>query len=306
MRVLPALALAACMTKNGYSLDGVDPPLYAPPVVPTTPSVEVIEDRFVWTGEARLDVLWVLDGSGLLADPALLGDAVPAWLDPLRAGPVDYHVGAVSADLALGGVLRAPDGPAWVDPGTPDPVQHLLDVGVGAAPQVQVAGVVALALAAPENAGFLRDDAPLHVVVVSDGEDDGAPLDAAEAVDALTARPAGAVWHCLLVGAPVAADCADTAAVLGGTVGDAADPAGVVALGDALGPPPATFALRRVPDGIESVRVESAIGTMSFDPAPAGTPSASAYTYDAATNSVSLVDYLPLEGDIVVVRYRVR
>ncbi len=132
---------------------------------------------------AVVDVLWIVDNSASLSNERdRLATQFHRFLSVLVQADVDYHVGVTSTDLttpsADRGRLRGD--PRFIDPSTanpdlvfeqavsfPDDLQIRLEEGLAA---------MSTALTAPLiggfNAGFLRDEAALAIIVVSD-EDDG-------------------------------------------------------------------------------------------------------------------------------------
>ncbi|MEQ1503210.1 MAG: hypothetical protein ABMB14_13320 [Myxococcota bacterium] len=133
------------------------------------------------------DLLLLIDNScSMLDEQYALADRLPALLDVLDAVAVDYHVGVVSTDnedpgqqgrLASNGDLR------WVDPSTPsrdDQLAELVLLGNQGSTSEQGLATTVEALtihSATWNAGFLRPDAALSVVAVSD-EDDASAIEA--------------------------------------------------------------------------------------------------------------------------------
>jgi hypothetical protein len=159
----------------------------------------------------QLDVLFMMDNSaGMVGQPEFRRSlpALLAELSALPGGSPDLHAGVISSDLGAGamplgnggcarvggdrGVLqtrpscglppgerfaRAPRGAAA---SINDSLSCMLDLGVlGCGYEHQLAAV-ALALdptATPDNAGFLRPDAHLAVVLFTDEDDCSAPPD---------------------------------------------------------------------------------------------------------------------------------
>lgn len=132
--------------------------------------------------DARVDVLWIVDNSGSLNTERMrLAAQFDRFVDVLIAGGIDYHVGVTSTDMSEGsgdqGRLRGPV--RWIDRSTPDPRESFRRAV--AFPRSDVAleeGLSAMvaALTPPNtlgaNIGFLRPEASLAVIVVTD-EDDG-------------------------------------------------------------------------------------------------------------------------------------
>ena len=140
-------------------------------------------DMFQMPTDVKVDVLWVVDNSGSMYEEqealATNFSGFIGWADALG---VDYHVGVVSTDMddadhsgKLQGTYR------YIDPTTPNPEDVFADnVRLGTMGSGWELGLAAshAALSPPldngYNAGFLRDDAKLTVIYVSD-EDDQSP-----------------------------------------------------------------------------------------------------------------------------------
>ena len=131
----------------------------------------------------RLDVLFVVDDSpGLGRVQAALQEAAGQLLAVAEARGADVHFGVITTDMAAaprsGRLLGTP---AFVTSQSPDLVTELhlrLAPGTGGSETEQgiLAAVTALgpSLTAGDNAGFLRPDADLAILFVSN-EDDGSP-----------------------------------------------------------------------------------------------------------------------------------
>jgi PKD repeat protein len=130
-----------------------------------------------------LDVLFVVDNSaGMTEKQAVLAAGLHAFLDPLLASPVDFHLGVVSTDMSnpaeSGRLLAPPGNPTILTRETADlPVVLAAAVQLGKSGDGFEKGLQAMeaALSPPlvdaENRGFLRPDARLLVLFVSDEED---------------------------------------------------------------------------------------------------------------------------------------
>jgi hypothetical protein len=271
---------------------------------------DVVTEWFTVASPEKLDLLFVLDSSGPLADPTPLVENAAPWLDPLFLRQHDLHLGVVTADLddpAHQGQLIEAQGVKWIDSSTPDPLgvfAELVQVGTGGSPTVQALGATYHALEVHHdtfNAGFLRDDSAVQVIVVSDGDDEtepGLPV-GTEFVDWLDAlRPGGRSLSCLNVGDPVSTDCADIAAGLGGIEGDVADPAAHEAIRAPFQGPQMEFFLSQlpVPQSLE-VAVEQPSGAL-YEFAETED-----WAYDLGRNSVRFLQYVPEQGSVVIVDY---
>ncbi|MHB8419110.1 MAG: choice-of-anchor D domain-containing protein [Myxococcales bacterium] len=165
------------------------------------------EDDFTQQSAAREDVLFVIANTGSMRTkmPAVLA-AVPAFADALAATGLDYHVGVTTTGLTPGldtlwacngGVEGAEAGRLFPADGSAPRIldRTIGDLATALADDLQVGycqyyqqGLTAMQLAltpplstsakdpgTPQpndgNAGFLRDDASLAVVAVSDDDD---------------------------------------------------------------------------------------------------------------------------------------
>ena len=131
---------------------------------------------------AIVDVLWIVDNSGSLTNERdRLADQFDRFLDVLVGAEVDYHVGVTSTDLNSmnGDYGRLRGNPRFIDPNTPDP-QSVFRQMVEFPDNVDIRledGLFAMISAVTPplvdgfNSGFLREEAALAVIVVSDEDD---------------------------------------------------------------------------------------------------------------------------------------
>ncbi len=176
MRPWSLLALAACSEFNI-----IPPPDFD--IVPhelIPPSV-VRSETFTQTTAPKVDVLFVVDNSSSMTEEATkLSVNFPKFLDYFLYSGLDWHVGVVSTNMEApghSGQLLAANGYSFIDTETVEPdavfaamvpyypgVSHSESgrAAVYAALEVLVDGV---------NVGFLRDEAPLHIVIISDEND---------------------------------------------------------------------------------------------------------------------------------------
>jgi hypothetical protein len=144
---------------------------------------ETVVQTIAQTADPESDVLFAVDNSGSMLDEhAALVDNFDAFATFLFQPGVDYHIGIVRAEVSGGGVgeLVGPVHP-YIDPTVPNPEDVLQDNvdALGAAGGPCESGLKASyqALTPPQstgvNAGFLRPDANLSVVVITDEDDQG-------------------------------------------------------------------------------------------------------------------------------------
>lgn len=136
-------------------------------------------DVFLQGPSERADILWVVDDSVSMEQeaPQLLANS-GVFLTQLESDGVDFHIAVVTTSLAA----DDPDAAVLVGPvitsATPDyatEFQGQLDVGTEGTDLEAGLAVPTAALLPPlvdtQNAGFLREDASLAILVVSDEND---------------------------------------------------------------------------------------------------------------------------------------
>lgn len=166
--MMPALVIAALGGCNGSDWGLSDPDSAA------LPPVEV-DEQFVQTPAPELDVLFVVDGTGSMQqEQQAFADAADAFVSSLDTIGLAWQIGVTTMDPADLGHLR---GEPWIiTPAADDPVAALADavyVGTDGAPTEAglYAATAAIDSGTTANLGFRRPDAPLHIVIVSDGDD---------------------------------------------------------------------------------------------------------------------------------------
>lgn len=169
-------------------------------------------------GPDQDDIVVVIDTScSMQAHQSAVASDMSGFLLSLQGH--DVHLGVITADtvsVAQAGLLRPAQGVPFVDDQTASPVElftQMLFQGTGGA-SLQ-AGLEAARLLLidrsqePANQGFRRDGADLHLVFVSDGDDDSSELGALELADYIAAFDglAGSVHaHALVDTDPASAD----------------------------------------------------------------------------------------------------
>ena len=130
---------------------------------------------------SEVDILWVVDDSNSMAEEQLLvADGFEAFISTLAETNIDFHVGVVSTDMDLSnpnrGVLIGNPGVLTAD--TPNYVSKFasrVQVGVDGSDKEKGLSASIAALSEPlvsgANEGFLRPDAHLSVIYVSDEDD---------------------------------------------------------------------------------------------------------------------------------------
>lgn len=271
---LVTVGLSACILEFG--IDPIDPP--DPPR-----SLVAVEDVFVQEPLPAVDLLFVVDDTASMEqEQGALAEQFSTLTARLDSEGVAWQIGVTSTDMLSpdSGALRG--APYVLTPSTPD-AQAAFDAAVhvgieGLGPEAGLAAAVrALDLSVPgdANAGFRRPGAILHVVFVSDADDQsdawlgpdpvGAFLDrmAQEAMDGVPAVASAVVGD-----VPSGCSSALGSAQPGFRYADAAESGGSAVsicdadfsqLTDAIGSVsvayPSAFALSRVP-ATSTVQVE--------------------------------------------------
>ncbi|MFO0724411.1 MAG: VWA domain-containing protein [Myxococcota bacterium] len=169
--VVPARVFTATIAESAVHIG----PLL-PPVVRGPQQIDAFQQD-----DALVDILWVVDNSASVNDErARLAQQFAGFLRVLIAAGVDFHVGVTSTDLSPitgdQGHLRGPT--PFIDNNTPDPRTAFgmaVDFPMSNVSLEEGLRAMELALSPPNtqgpNRGFLREEAALGVIVVSDEDD---------------------------------------------------------------------------------------------------------------------------------------
>ncbi|MDF1562456.1 MAG: choice-of-anchor D domain-containing protein [Deltaproteobacteria bacterium] len=147
-------------------------------------------ETFLQTAAAKADILWVIDDScSMNEEQTSLATNAPQLITYLDQQGVDYQMAVVSTDDTTAGVPpnipgmmepQARNRPHIVTPATPNPAATFaqnVQLGTNGSPNEVGMQVARLALTAPmitdpaQNGGFIRPDAYLSVIFVSDEPD---------------------------------------------------------------------------------------------------------------------------------------
>jgi hypothetical protein len=151
------------------------------PTSTTTPTTSTVptEERFL-PETVPTDILFVVDNSGSMADDQNRAAVQLAGVvtDLVSAG-VDFHLGVTTTDLdgtyaGANGSLVPIEGTTFLSATSPSPeatFAALMSLGIMGSSTEQGTGAVWRALHGSADADFRRDDAAVHVVVVSDEPD---------------------------------------------------------------------------------------------------------------------------------------
>ena len=276
-----------------------------------------VEEHLAQAAAPAVDVLFVIDGTGSMGEELeAIRSQASAFIDSLALLGLAWQVGVTTTDPDDAGELL---GRPWIiTPSSPAPAEALalvLDVGNGHSPPS--AGLDAAALAidptTDANIGFRREDAALHVLFVSDDDDQSGSIlgaDPASAFLALLASESsrtGLPARASAVVGDVPAGCSGetgnagagtryvaVATASGGTVGSICDvdfSAAAIALAESAVDWPTEFALQASPvDGSVTVSVDS-VRTSEF-------------TVDAQAPAIRFTT-APPPGAAILVRYEV-
>lgn len=175
--LVPLLSLVACIDYDPR-IEPLGPSVPYPPVEESPIQV----DRTLQVPQPQVDVLFVVDNSCSMAEEQQqLGENFPGFMQYFADSGLDFHIGVISTDMtdpSHRGKLRQIGGNRYIDEDTENPEQvfsMMANMGTGGAYEEKgrAAAYTALELNAelPRNEGFAREDAALHLVFISDEED---------------------------------------------------------------------------------------------------------------------------------------
>lgn len=212
-----------------------DEPLVGPSASGFGAEDVMFEESFVQDTFDSVDVLWVVDNSGSMSDDLqTVSQNFESFIEVFIDLGLDYQMGVITTDMdnpSFSGQLVGP----YITSATPDPVATFVDqIDLGSGGSASEVGFEAIQAALSEpllsttNAGFLREDAALAAIVVSD-EDNSSFLPATDFVswyEGLKSDPGlttfSAICEDLFISCTKYATAADST---GGITGDIADQA---------------------------------------------------------------------------------
>jgi len=334
MRLALLLLLAACAPSPSSVPDPTPSPQPAPPEEPVLPGLR--SDIVVQQPPPPVDVLFVVDNSSSMMDEqAYLQDSFPDFFDAIIDSGLDYHIGVVSTDIERptdSGQLRAAGAVRFIDPQTPDPFDVFtemidgLGVLAGSAESGRAAAYLALETVrdTPTNIDFLRPDASLHIVFISDTFDNSGntPISQASFIawaDNLKSQPDLVGMHAIVnlgtsdtcgYGPRAGIQYIEYANAFNGNTNSICDSSwiplysGVAQKASALR---TQFLLDELPElDTLQVVVQSATGpAREFSvclPEPDDRPCE--VVYDSSRNSIRFVDFVPALGSELTLRYQ--
>ncbi len=148
---------------------------------PKATIAQTASESFTQVPATAADILWVVDNSiSMTEEQFKVMDGAQAFVDTFEDVGVDFHLGVVTTDVtaahAEGGVLQG-DTPYLTDADEDyvEQFQDRVDVGISGDDMESGLEAAVLALTEPNvsgvNAGFLRDDARLSIIILSDEDD---------------------------------------------------------------------------------------------------------------------------------------
>ncbi len=181
-RILLFLAIAACKNEGGIGY--IEPP----PVIPNAPEAinPVQVDRIVQVAQPQVDILFVVDNScSMSEEQALLANNFPVFMEYFLGSGLDYHIGVTTTDVDdvtnAGKLRRVTVGGQtyrFIDEDTVNPSQVFSSMAVagtgGSYDEMGRAAAYQLLETKrdlPRNEGFYREEASLHMIFISDEED---------------------------------------------------------------------------------------------------------------------------------------
>lgn len=147
------------------------------PLVGTGRAAGPSEETHVVPGVPKADVLLVVDDSCSMTPHQLeLSSQMPGFIQACQASSADVRIGVVTTDLDLGGALAgSPRVLTLVTPNVAQVLSQRVRVGIAGNPIESTFASAALAVSPPRtlgtNLGLVRDDASLHLLGVSDSDD---------------------------------------------------------------------------------------------------------------------------------------
>lgn len=145
-------------------------------------------DKIVQVTKPEVDILWVVDNScSMSEEQQKLTQAFPEFIKFFLDSGLDWHIGIISTDVSddrQNGKLMPAGGYRFITPDVSNPVavfSAMASLGINGSSSEKGTLAAFRALVAPTagiqdaNRGFYRESASLHIVVISDEEDQSAP-----------------------------------------------------------------------------------------------------------------------------------
>jgi hypothetical protein len=325
-----SIAAAGCIEYTPTN----DIPEYPDSIVPPVDNVHQ-QDRIVQVTTPTVDVLWTIDNSGSMGNEQdELAQNFPLFIDYFIGSGLDYHIGVVSTDIdrASGngndGNLRTIAGQKFIDPDTLQPdilFASMAQMGTNGSGTEKGLGASYKALEMKRdtyNAGFYRDEASVHTVIISDERDQtpGSLITQPEYVDwydSLKDDNDDRTFSCVVTmsGPDRGTAYLNTTSAIGGISWDITDEDWSEVLErlgiQASGLNWEYFLSQCLVFGMIEVRVMDVGGAeLAFDETtldaygnPVATGEGSYYVYDRVRNSVTFLTYIPNALSTVLIDY---
>jgi hypothetical protein len=328
--LLPLLGIA-CGSDQGF---GDNVPEYPPSFyVPLVPVQQV--DRILQVTTPQVDVLWTIDNSCSMANEQdELAENFPLFIDYFLGSGLDYHIGVTSTDLdyknrvGADGKLVVVNGMNFIDTRTPSPeivFAGMARLGTSGSGNEKGLGATFKALEEKRdttNAGFYRDDASIHTVVISDERDQTPANLITESefkdwYDGLKQDNDDRTFSCIvnMSGYERGTAYLNTAADIGGITWDITDEdwsevlerLGIQASGLeyflSQRPVPGTVSVSVInPLGAEIRFTETQLDPVTGEPLSEA-ENTSLYTYDSTRNSITFLTFIPEALSTVLLEY---
>lgn len=283
-------------------------------------------DQFAQDGNNATDILWVVDNSCSMGDEqSSLAVNFASFVQIVEALDMDYQIGVTTTDVGDNGLLEGTT--PIITPNTPDPAgTFAANVNLGTSGSGIEKGFdgAYLALSSPNidpggaNAAFLRDEAGLRVIFVSDEQEqstllnNGDPQSYVTYFEGLKANPehvilsdiTGGLTGCSGGGGSASSgtDYVQATVLTGGISASICDPNWVSTLSALAWLAQSfadTFELSKTPVP-ETIEVRLSTDGINYVPIYVG------WVFDQALNAIVFdLDHIPDNGDIIEVEYTV-
>jgi hypothetical protein len=294
------------------------------PTLGTGSDGSTYEESFLQEAYESVDVLWVVDNSGSMEESVgKLKADFDAFMNVFTALGLDFHLGVVTTDMdnpSMKGLLQG--SPNYIDSTYGDPVGWFGDtanVGSGGSGDERGLDAAYTAMTDPlkssDNAGFLRSDSAIAVIVVSD-EDDSSSMSSGTYTkwfESLRSDTSMTTFNSIVgdsglgcfenwVEASAGTKYIEITDATGGaflSICSADFEDAVTTISQASAGLDVVFALSETPSDISQMEVVVDGATVAYD-------SAAGWSYDATYNSIEFHgDAVPQSGELIEVSYPV-
>ncbi|MEQ1502815.1 MAG: hypothetical protein ABMB14_11325 [Myxococcota bacterium] len=330
--VLSALTAGCIETNFGDFV-----PQWPDSIVPPIQDVQQV-DVITQVTTPLVDVLWTIDNSGSMFDEQdALAANFPVFINYFVGSGLDYHIGVTSTDIdnpgnGRSGQLRNVSGLTFIEPNTASPeviFSSMARMGTNGSGTEKGLGATFTALELKKdttNAGFYRDEASIHTVLISDERDQTqanliTQAEFVEWYDGLKPEADERSFSSIVTMSGIDKGTAylNTTASIGGIVWDITDDDWSEVLErlgiQASGLKREYFLSQRPVEGTVEVKVQDVGGAeLGFTEAAVDeygqpilptitTGDTSYYTYDSTRNSITFVTFVPNALSKIVITY---